>query len=102
MTGQLELINHGAVQVSRDQSAPAFRHAYWTEETLADDLVNDYIVWRESVRAVIDAYARWSAASGPERGPRFAATTCECSCGSQKRLRALPETQSAAARAQDP
>jgi hypothetical protein len=34
---------------------------------LADDLVNDYIVWRESARAVTDAYARWSAASGPER-----------------------------------
>ena len=38
-----------------------------------DDLLSGYIDWRESARAVADAYARWSFAPGPERALRFAA-----------------------------
>jgi hypothetical protein len=38
-----------------------------------DDLLDGYVDWRESARAVADAYARWSFASGPERALRFAA-----------------------------
>jgi hypothetical protein len=42
---------------------------------MLDDLLGDYVDWRESARAVEDAYARWSFASGPERAVRFAAYT---------------------------
>ena len=42
---------------------------------LLDDLLDGYVDWRESARAVADAYARWSFASGPERALRFAAYT---------------------------
>jgi hypothetical protein len=40
---------------------------------LLDDLVDDYVDWRESARAVAVAYSRWSFASGAERALRFAA-----------------------------
>jgi hypothetical protein len=40
---------------------------------MVDDLLDGYIDWRETARAVADAYARWSIASGPERALRFAA-----------------------------
>jgi hypothetical protein len=42
---------------------------------LLDDLLDGYVDWRESARAVADAYARWSFASGAERALRFAAHT---------------------------
>jgi hypothetical protein len=42
---------------------------------MLDDLLGDYVDWRENARAVEDAYARWSFASGPERAVRFAAYT---------------------------
>jgi hypothetical protein len=42
---------------------------------LLDDLVDRYVHWRESARAVADAYARWSVARGRERALRFAAYT---------------------------
>jgi hypothetical protein len=42
---------------------------------LLDDLLDGYVEWRESARAVGEAYARWSFASGPERATRFAAYT---------------------------
>jgi hypothetical protein len=40
-----------------------------------DDLLDGYVDWRESARAVADAYSRWSFASGHERARRFAAYT---------------------------
>jgi hypothetical protein len=42
---------------------------------MLDDVVDHYVDWRESARAVEDAYPRWSFASGPERTLRFAAYT---------------------------
>ena len=42
---------------------------------LLDDLLDGYVDWRESARAVAIAYARWSFASPPERDMRFAAYT---------------------------
>lgn len=42
---------------------------------MLDDLLDGYVDWRESARAVADAYTRWSFASGPERAQRFAAYT---------------------------
>jgi hypothetical protein len=42
---------------------------------LLDDLLDGYVDWSESARAVADAYARWSFASGPERALRFAVST---------------------------
>ena len=45
----------------------------WSEARLLDDLVDRYVHWRESARAVADAYARWSLACPPERALRFAA-----------------------------
>ena len=42
---------------------------------LLDDLLDGYVDWRESARAVADAYARWSVASVSERALRFAAYT---------------------------
>ena len=42
---------------------------------MLDDLLDDYVDWRESARAVTDAYSRWSSASGRERGLLFAAYT---------------------------
>jgi hypothetical protein len=45
------------------------------EATLLDDLLDGYVDWRESARAVADAYSRWSFASGHERARRFAAYT---------------------------
>jgi hypothetical protein len=47
----------------------------WPEAMLLDDLLDCYVDWRASARAVADAYARWSFASGPERALRFAAYT---------------------------
>lgn len=47
----------------------------WREAVLLDGLLDDYVEWRESARAVKDAYARWSKASGRERALRFAAYT---------------------------
>jgi hypothetical protein len=40
---------------------------------MLDDLLDDYVDWRESARAVADAYARWSFTSRGERALRFAA-----------------------------
>jgi hypothetical protein len=42
---------------------------------LLDDLLDGYVDWRETARAVADAYARWSFASEPEHALRFAAYT---------------------------
>ena len=42
---------------------------------MLDDLLDGYVEWRESARAVADAYERWSSASGRERALRFAAFT---------------------------
>jgi hypothetical protein len=42
---------------------------------LLDDLLDVYVDWRESARAVAAAYTRWSFASGPEGALRFAAYT---------------------------
>jgi hypothetical protein len=42
---------------------------------ILDDLLDDYVDWRESARAVADAYARWSFTSRAERALRFAAYT---------------------------
>jgi hypothetical protein len=42
---------------------------------LLDDLLGDYVDWRESARAVTDAYTRWSSAPGPEGAVRCAAFT---------------------------
>jgi hypothetical protein len=42
---------------------------------LLDDLLDHYVDWRESARAVADAYARSSFASAAERAMRFAAHT---------------------------
>jgi hypothetical protein len=40
---------------------------------MLDDLLEGYVHWRESARAVADAYARWSLAEPGERAQRFAA-----------------------------
>jgi hypothetical protein len=40
---------------------------------MLDEPLENYVYWRESARAVADAYARWSQAVGPERVLRFAA-----------------------------
>jgi hypothetical protein len=40
---------------------------------LLDDLLDVYVDWRESARAVAEAYTRWSFASGLEGALRFAA-----------------------------
>jgi hypothetical protein len=59
---------------SRDQPGPGRTDtSSWPEAMPLDDLLDGYVDWRESARAVADAYARWSFASGPERALRFAA-----------------------------
>jgi hypothetical protein len=62
---------------SRDQPGSARTDPSWGREAmLLDDLLDGYVNWRESARAVADAYARWSFASGgAERAMRFAAYT---------------------------
>lgn len=67
MTGHPGRADDDRVSTSR------LRSATWAEEVLLDDLLDGYVDWRESARAVADAYARWSFASGPERAIRFAA-----------------------------
>jgi hypothetical protein len=42
---------------------------------LVDDLLESYVAWRESARAVADAYTQWSMASAAESAVRFAAYT---------------------------
>jgi hypothetical protein len=42
---------------------------------MLDHLLDDCVDWRESARAVTDAYVRRSVASGPERAVLFAAYT---------------------------
>jgi hypothetical protein len=45
------------------------------EAALLDDLLAGYVDWRESARAVAEAYARWSSGAAAERAVRFAAYT---------------------------
>jgi hypothetical protein len=42
---------------------------------MLDDVVEKYVDWRESARAVADASARWSCMSRPEGALRFSAYT---------------------------
>jgi hypothetical protein len=42
---------------------------------LLDDLLDVYVDWRESARAVAEAYTRWSFPSGLKGALRFAAYT---------------------------
>ena len=42
---------------------------------MVDHLLDDYVDWRESARAVADAYTRWCVAPRTERARRFAAYT---------------------------
>ena len=53
---------------SRDKETSSGR-----EGILLDDLLDAYVDWRESARAVADAYDRWTLTSGLHRAPRFAA-----------------------------
>lgn len=69
MTGHRGLFDPWRVRTSRHPSGPG------PAEVLLDDLLDGYVDWRESARAVADAYDRWSFASGAERAVRFAAYT---------------------------
>jgi hypothetical protein len=42
---------------------------------MLDNLLDQYVDWLESARAVGDAYARWSRASRPDWAVRYAAFT---------------------------
>ena len=59
----------------------------WPEAMLLDDLLDCYVDWRASARAVADAYARWSFASGPERALRFAGIHRDAGPGAEDRRR---------------
>ena len=69
MTGHPGVTDPERVRTSRRPSRP------WPTDVLLDGLLDSYVDWRESARAVAEAYARWSFASGPERDMRFAAYT---------------------------
>ena len=69
MTAHPELADHDGMRASRDPSLQ------WPADVLFDDLVDGYVDWRESARAVAQAYDRWSFAFGSERAVRFAAYT---------------------------
>jgi hypothetical protein len=76
MTGHRGLSDRYPVRTSRDQPGPGRTDtSSWAEAMLLDDLLDGYVEWRESARAVADAYERWSFASGRERALRFAAFT---------------------------
>jgi len=76
MTGHPTLSDHEHMGTSRGQPGPGRTDtSSWAEAMLLDDLLDGYVDWRESARAVKDAYARWSFASGPECALRFAAYT---------------------------
>ena len=61
---------------SRHRTRLECSEMFWrTEARLCDELVDGYVDWRESERAVADAYVRWLVASEPERARRFAAYT---------------------------
>jgi hypothetical protein len=64
------------MRTSRNQRGPGpIDTASWPAEMMVDDLVDGYVDWRESARAVADAYVRWSFAARAERSLRFAAYT---------------------------
>jgi hypothetical protein len=69
MTGHHGLGDPHRVRARRHASGP------WPAQVLLDDLLDGYVDWRESARAVAEAYARWSFACRPERAVRFAAYT---------------------------
>jgi hypothetical protein len=74
MTVHPALVNHKSMRTARDQSGPGRTDTFsWVMAIILDELVDGYVDWRESARAVADAYARWSCAPGPERTLRFAA-----------------------------
>jgi hypothetical protein len=73
MTRHPTLSDHEHMRTSRDQRGPGRTDA--PAAMMLDDVVDHYVDWRGSARAVEDAYARWSFASGPERILRFAAYT---------------------------
>jgi len=76
MTGDLALADREPMRTSGEQPGPGRTDTPSSPEAgLLDGLLAVYVDWRESARAVADAYARWSFASGPERALRFAAYT---------------------------
>jgi hypothetical protein len=76
MTGHLALADDQSMRPSRHQPGPGRTDTSARREAIQlDDLLAVYVDWRESARAVADAYERWSLASGPDRGVRFAAYT---------------------------
>ncbi|HEY8624577.1 MAG TPA: hypothetical protein VIL82_01100 [Solirubrobacteraceae bacterium] len=76
MTGHPGLSDPEHMRTSRNQPGPGRTDiSSRPEAMLLDDLLDGYVDWRASARAVADAYTRWSFASGPERALRFAAYT---------------------------
>jgi len=76
MTGHPARADHEPMRTARDQ--PEAGHTDTSsrrEAMLLDDLLESYVDWRESARAVAEAYARWSFAPAAERAVRFAAYT---------------------------
>lgn len=74
MTVHPALVNHESMRTAIDQPGPGRPDtSSWPVAIMLDELVDGYVDWREGARAVADAYARWSCASGPERTLRFAA-----------------------------
>ena len=60
--------DHQPMRATREKTTSS-----WREGILLDDLLDAYVDWRESARAVTDAYDRWSFTSRRERASRFAA-----------------------------
>lgn len=78
MTGHPAPADHEDMQTARDEPGAGHRDrdtSSWRETMLVDDLLEGYVDWRESARAVAEAYARWSGAPAPERAVRFGAYT---------------------------
>ena len=73
MAGHPALVDHELMRTARDQTGAGRTDTSSSREAmLMDELLDVYIHWRESARAVPDAYAQWSFAPAPERVMRFA------------------------------
>lgn len=74
MTGHPALVDHEVMRTARDQTGAGRTDTSPSREAmLMDEMLEVYLHWRESARAVADTYAQWSLAPAPQRAVRFAA-----------------------------
>jgi hypothetical protein len=71
--GPLKSLTTGNPSATAASVNPRVEGLSWLVTMMLDRLIDHYVEWRESARAVGDAYARWCSATAPECALRYAA-----------------------------